>query len=88
MPDYHRLDVSAELNLNNKKTARFKHDIRFSVFNFYNRNNIIAVNFNKIETDEGTFYVPTNLIGEQDIISTSKYLLGFMPSITYSFKFR
>lgn len=88
LPDYHRLDVSAELNLNKKETARFKHDIRFSVFNFYNRNNIIAVNFNKIETDEGTFYVPTNLISEQDIISTSKYLLGFMPSVTYSFKFR
>ncbi len=88
LPDYHRLDVSAKLNLNKKETARFKHDITFSVFNFYNRNNIIAVNFNKVETDEGNFYVPTNLISEQEIISTSKYLLGFMPSVTYSFKFR
>jgi len=88
LPDYHRLDISAILNLNKKETAKYKHDITFSIFNFYGRNNIIAVNFNKIQTDKGKFQVPVNLISEQEIIPTSKYLLGFMPSIAYSFKFR
>ncbi|MCF6366627.1 MAG: TonB-dependent receptor [Bacteroidales bacterium] len=88
LPGYHRLDISAVLNLNKKETARYKHDITFSIFNFYGRNNIIAVNFNKIQTDKGNFQVPTNLISEKEIIPTSKYLLGFMPSIAYSFKFR
>jgi len=88
LPDYHRLDISAKLNLNTKESARYKHDFTFSIFNFYGRNNIIALNFNKVETETGSFQVPTNLVSEQDIIPTSISLLGFMPSIAYSFKYR
>jgi len=88
LPDYHRLDIAIKLNLNIKENARYKCDFTFSIFNFYGRNNLIAVNFNKIETNNGDFNVPTNLISENEFIPTSISLLGFMPSISYSFKFR
>jgi hypothetical protein len=88
LPAYHRLDVSATLKLNRKETSKYKHELTFSVFNCYGRNNFISVNFNKIESPYGKFYVPTNMISEKEFIPTSKYLLGFLPSISYSFKFR
>jgi len=88
LPNYHRLDISAKLNLNIKESARYKHDFTFSIFNLYGRNNLIAVNFNKIETENGEFKVPGNLVSEQEFVPTSLSLLGFMPSISYSFSFR
>ncbi len=88
LPDYHRLDISAKLNLNVKEGARYKHYFTFSIFNLYGRNNLIAVNFNKIETKTGEFKVPGNLISEKEFVPTSLSLLGFMPSISYSFSFR
>lgn len=88
LPNYHRLDISVKLNLNIKESARYMHDFTFSIFNFYGRNNLIAVNFNKTETETGNFKVPGNLISESEFVPTSLSLLGFMPSISYSFKFR
>lgn len=88
LPDYHRMDLSAKLRLNKNLNARYRHDLTFSIFNFYNRQNYVAVNFNKIETDQGEFYVPADLIADYQLLSTSRYLIGFIPSIAYSFKFR
>ncbi len=88
LPDYHRLDIAATLKLNTKKDARFSHELVFAIYNLYGRNNVIDVNFNKIQTENGSFIVPENFIPEKEFISSSKYLSVFMPSISYSIKFR
>lgn len=84
LPDYHRLDVALTWNLN-KPERHYQHSFSFGIYNFYNRQNPVSINFNKIETKEGKFVVPANLYGTQDIVTTQKYLLGIMPSITYKF---
>ncbi|NOZ35994.1 MAG: TonB-dependent receptor [Chlorobi bacterium] len=88
LPAYHRLDISADLRLNKNKNARFRHDLLFAIYNLYNRHNAIAINFDKIETDNGSFVVPSNFIYENELVVTSKSLSGLIPSITYSLKFR
>ncbi len=87
LPDYHRLDVSAELKLNKKENTRFKHSLLFAIYNLYNRKNAISINYNKIETDKGNFVVPVNYAYENEMLSTSISLLSIVPSITYSLKF-
>jgi hypothetical protein len=88
LPDYHRMDISAKFRLNKQSDARFTHDLTFAVFNLYRRKNIIDVNFNKIEIGNGNYYVPGNYIGEYELITTGRSLLGMIPSLTYSFSFR
>jgi len=88
LPDYHRLDISADLRLNKNKNARYKHRLQFAIYNVYNRQNAISVNYNKIETDKGTFLIPVNFAYENELFVTSKYLTGIIPSVTYSLKFR
>ncbi|OQX80272.1 MAG: hypothetical protein B6D61_02275 [Bacteroidetes bacterium 4484_249] len=85
LPDYHRLDLSLNWRLN-RKIRRFQHSLSFGIYNVYNRANPVSINFNKVETKEGKFVVPADIYGTNELISTQKYLLGIMPSITYKFK--
>ena len=85
LPDYHRLDLALAWMLN-KPGNQFQHSLNFAIYNFYNRHNPVSINFNKVETKEGKFVVPANLYGTSEIMTTQKYLLGIMPSITYKFK--
>jgi hypothetical protein len=86
LPDYHRLDLSAIFDLN-KNDEKFDHNLVLSIWNIYNRKNPIAINFNKIKTEEGDIVVPTNFIKQPHLYSTQLYLFGIMPSITYNFRF-
>jgi hypothetical protein len=85
LPDYHRLDVAMNWNLN-KPERKFQHSLSFGIYNLYNRHNPISINFNKLESGDGKFVVPANLYGMDEIVKTQEYLLGIMPSITYKFK--
>ena len=85
LPDYHRLDFAFTLTLN-KQERRFRHSLAFAVYNLYNRENPVSINFNKIETKNGEFVVPADIYGTHEIVTTQKYLLGIVPSITYKFK--
>ncbi|MBM3435183.1 MAG: hypothetical protein FJY07_03070 [Bacteroidetes bacterium] len=84
LPDYHRLDLALTWTIN-KPERKFQHSLAFGIYNFYNRHNPVSFNFNKIE-DGNKFYVPANLYGTAEIVTTQTYLLGIMPSITYKFK--
>ena len=86
LPDYHRLDIAINYKLN-KKQRRFQHRLIFSIYNVYNRKNPISINFNKVRTKNGKYVVPANVYGTNKIVTTEKYLLGFMPSLTYKFRF-
>lgn len=87
LPDYHRLDFSATLNLNKNKESRFKHNLMFSIYNFYGRKNALFINYNKSEQSDGGFKIPSNLL-DKNVVSTQSYLFQFTPSISYNFKWR
>ncbi|MCF6243149.1 MAG: hypothetical protein L3J74_17650, partial [Bacteroidales bacterium] len=71
-----------------KAQAKFMHRIMFSVYNLYARENPVSVNFNKIETENGNYVVPADIISERRLLPTQIYLFGMVPSISYTFKFR
>lgn len=86
LPNYHRLDLSIDYKLNKKK-QRFNHNLILSIFNVYNRKNPIAINFNKVKTQNGNYVIPADVYGTNNLVVTEKYLLGIMPSLTYKFRF-
>ena len=88
LPEYHRMDISASFRLNKNTKNKFKHHIVFSLYNLYGRENPISVNFNKIETGQGSFVIPSDIISESQIVPTAIYLFGTVPSLTYRFKFK
>jgi outer membrane receptor protein involved in Fe transport len=73
MPDYHRLDLGATLQL--KKKKRFSSELNFSVFNAYGRANAYQIEFRESEMDPD----------RTEAVQTS--LFTIVPSITYNFKF-
>ncbi|MBN2669817.1 MAG: TonB-dependent receptor [Bacteroidales bacterium] len=87
LPDYHRLDLAINWQMNKHRDKRFQHLLNFSIFNLYNRKNAVGISHNKIKTGDNTFEIPSNLYEDTDLVTTQTYLLGFMPSLTYRFKF-
>lgn len=73
MPDYHRLDIGATLNL--KKDRKFESDLTFSIYNAYGRSNPYSIEFVQNIDDAS----------RTDIERLT--LFRFVPSITYNFKF-
>ena len=86
LPDYHRLDLSTEIQLNKPK-ARYQHTLVFTVFNLYARKNPISVNFNKVLNPKGEPIVPGNLFTPPELVPSMMYLFGIVPAVTYSFTF-
>jgi hypothetical protein len=85
LPDYHRLDLSATHRLNKNPGNKFSHHLSFSIFNFYARKNPLFINFNKVETPDGSFRIPSSVI-DPTRVTSQFYLFGFAPSVSYSFK--
>ncbi len=73
MPDYHRMDAGLTWYLKDKK--RFEHNINFSVYNLYSRQNAYTISF---EENSET--------GETEAIQTA--LFKIVPSITYNFNIK
>ncbi len=73
MPDYHRLDIGATVQLRKKKT--FSSELALSLYNAYGRKNAYAITFRESAAD------PT----KTEMVKTS--LFQFLPSISYCFKF-
>ncbi|RLD76963.1 MAG: hypothetical protein DRJ07_15425, partial [Bacteroidetes bacterium] len=88
LPEYHRMDISANFRLNKNTRNKYKHHIVLSLYNLYGRENPISVNFNKIETGQESFVIPSDIISESQIVPTAIYLFGVVPSLTYRFKFK
>jgi hypothetical protein len=86
LPAYHRLDFSASYLLS-KEGSRYKQSLVLSAYNLYGRNNPFSVNFNKIMDDQGKFYVPSNIDGTYEIITTKLSVAGIIPSLNYTFRF-
>lgn len=86
LPDYHRLDVAFTYKLNKKPTNWWRHDLSFSLYNIYGRKNTLFVNYNKTETEDHNFRIPSNLFNAERV-STQYFLFRFTPSLTYNFQF-
>ena len=86
LPDYHRLDLAVDIRLN-KLISEKSHNLRISFFNLYAQKNPFTINFNKILDENGNVKVPANYSSEPDYIPTMMYIYGFVPSISYHFKF-
>jgi hypothetical protein len=86
LPDYHRMDVSTEIQLN-KPGARYEHKLVFTIYNLYSRKNPISVNFNKTLDHKGNPIVPGDLSSPPDLYASMIYLFEWVPAVSYSFRF-
>jgi len=73
-PAYHRLDLSATWKLS-PIGKRFKHELNFSLFNAYGRENVWTINFRPEDDNPDKYYAQK--------VSLFKYV----PSITWNFTF-
>ena len=74
LPAYHRLDISATLTPKKNSNRKWKSQWVFGVYNLYGRKNAASITFeHNVETNQN------------EAIRTS--IFGFMPAITYNFKF-
>lgn len=73
MPDYHRLDLSATVEL--KKTDKYESSLNMSVYNAYMRQNAYLINFEENEDNPD----------QTDAIQVA--LFSIVPSVTWNFKF-
>jgi hypothetical protein len=73
MPDYHRLDLGATLQL--RKRKRWSSELAFSLYNAYGRENAYTITFE--DSKEG----PNKTVAKQTA------LFKYIPSISYNFKF-
>lgn len=85
LPDYHRLDLSVNFQLNRPEN-RFKHHINFSIYNLYGQHNPVYLNFNKTIADNGDLVVPGDLFLPPEQTASYSYIYNFIPSISYNFK--
>ena len=86
MPYYSRLDVFLKYRLN-RKPKKWSHYLTLSVFNVLNRKNPVLVSFNKVQGQDGFFYVPGNYIYDYQITPSFYYLFKMIPMISYTIKF-
>jgi len=86
LPDYHRLDLSTEIQLN-KAAARYQHKLVFTLYNLYGRKNPISVNFNKTLNQNGHPIIPGELSSPPELVPSMIYLFSFVPAVSYSFTF-
>jgi hypothetical protein len=73
---YHRLDISATLNI--KKRKRWESSWNFSVFNVYNRYNPYFIYFDSSVDD---------VTGQLQLQAKQVSLFPIIPSVTYNFKY-
>lgn len=74
-PAYHRIDVSMIYTPNPASTKRWKGEWIFSIYNLYNRKNPWVIYYDQEYDKTSTPY------------AEMYYLFGFLPSVTYNFKF-
>ena len=74
MPDYHRLDFGLTWYMKDKK--KFEHNLNFSIYNLYARENAFTI----------TFQEDPNDASKTQAVQTT--LFKIIPSITYNFKLK
>ncbi|QNL49328.1 TonB-dependent receptor [Olivibacter sp. SDN3] len=73
MPNYHRLDLGATMQLRQRK--KWRSELSFSLYNAYGRENAYVIEFQDSKDDRNT------------TIANQLSLFRFIPSVSYNFKF-
>jgi hypothetical protein len=73
MPNYHRLDLGATLQL--KKTKKYSSELAFSLYNAYGRENAYTIAFRESKEDP------------QKTEAVQTALFKYIPSVSFNFKF-
>ena len=74
LPNYHRIDASATLNPKKNADRKWQAEWVFSIYNLYNRKNAASINFSRNQDTQVNEAVRTSIF-------------GFVPAVTYNFKF-
>jgi hypothetical protein len=74
MPDYHRMDLALNIDLNKKEDKRFKNSLNISIYNVYARKNPFSLNF-----------VRNEKTGQPEAQMT--WLFSIIPAVTWNFEF-
>jgi hypothetical protein len=74
LPDYHRLDISATYTPKKNTNRTYKSSWNFGIYNVYNRQNAVSLNFRRNQET-----------GNNEAVRLS--LFGIIPSVTYNFRF-
>ncbi len=88
LPNYHKLNMALEYSFRKRPNSTLQHRITLSVYNVYNRNNYVLVSYNKIETDKGSYEIPSNYIKENDFVATGMTLPGLLPMLSYQIQYQ
>jgi len=75
MPDYHRLDFSSMYQFNVSKRKRIKGKTGFALYNLYNRDNVLNVEYH------------TNNLPGGEIAKIERHSLGFTPNLFFRLYF-
>lgn len=81
MPDYHRLDLSLDIDLTKKTRKNFEHGLNISCYNVYGRKNAFSIDFQENED-----YDP-NDPNSPETKAVKIYLFRWVPSVTWNFSF-
>ena len=84
---YHKLNAAVVYRFQKPFNKYIRHSVTLSVYNVYNRNNFVMVSYNKIETPQGDYIVPSNMIREKDYVATGLSLPGVFPMLSYNILF-
>lgn len=87
LPSYHKMNIALEYGFKRPKIEGFSHKITLSVYNVYNRNNYVMVSYNKIETPQGDYMIPSSYVKENHFVATGMSLPGLSPMISYRVQF-
>lgn len=77
LPNYHRLDFSADYRFNFSKKEKWKGKLGFSLLNIYNQKNILNRSYN-IRFDSN---------GQETLQRLDKYSLGITPNLVFRLEF-
>lgn len=75
MPDYHRMDVSVNIDNKKKLFNKVSSSWNFSIYNVYNRHNAFSIIFEEDKNDK------------TKMAAYKIYMFPIIPSITWNFKF-
>jgi hypothetical protein len=86
LPDYKRFDLGSTWRLN-KEDKTFEHYLTLTLYNIFSTHNYAFLNFNKVQSKDGKFYVPSDRLNVPGQITTYRYIYSMVPSFNYNLKF-
>jgi hypothetical protein len=81
LPDFHRLDLSANYNPRKNATRKWKHTYNFSVYNAYGRQNAFTYTVSNRLTEDGFVEDPREKVVQMT------WLFSVIPSFSYTLSF-